>query len=45
MGRYRQSAALVNGGRVVQFTLPAPFRDPYQSPVYHVGWVLEEGQP
>jgi hypothetical protein len=45
MGRYRQTAALVNDGRVVQLTLPAPFRDPYQSPVYHVGWVLEEGQP
>jgi hypothetical protein len=46
MGRYRPTAALVNGGRrVVQLTLPAPYRDPYQSPVYHVGWVLEEGQP
>ena len=45
MGSYRQTAALVNGGRVVRLTLPAPFRDPYQSPVYHVGWVLEEGQP
>jgi hypothetical protein len=45
MGSYRQTAALVNGGRVVQIALPAPYRDPYQSPVYHVGWVLEEGQP
>jgi hypothetical protein len=45
MGRYRQTAALVNGGRVVQLTLPAPYRDPYQSPVYHVGCLLEEGQP
>jgi hypothetical protein len=45
MGSYRQTAALVNGGRVVPLTLPAPYRDPYQSPVYHVGWVLDEGQP
>jgi hypothetical protein len=44
MGSYRQNAVLVNGGRVVPLNLPAPYRDPYQSPVYHVGWVLE-GQP
>jgi hypothetical protein len=45
MGSYRQTVVLVNGGRVVPLNLPAPYRDPYQSPVYHVGWVLEEGQP
>jgi hypothetical protein len=42
MGRYRQRAALVNGGRVVALDLPAPFQDPYQSPAYAVGWVLGE---
>ena len=42
MGRYRQRAALVNGGRVVALDLPAPYQDPYQSPAYAVGWVLGE---
>jgi hypothetical protein len=45
MRRYRQTAVLVNEGRVVPLNLPSPYRDPYQPPVYHVGWVLEEGQP
>ncbi|MGH9253835.1 MAG: hypothetical protein ACRD3C_04615 [Vicinamibacterales bacterium] len=43
MGSYQQTAVLVKGGRVVEIDLPAPYRDPYQSPVYHIGWVLEEG--
>ena len=43
MGRYRQTAALVNQGRVVGLNLPSPYGDPYQSPVYSVGWILEEG--
>lgn len=43
MGRYRQSAALVNQGRIVQVNLPSPFGDPYQSAVYAVGWVIDEG--
>jgi hypothetical protein len=43
MGRYRQTAALVNRGRVVPLELPSPYQNPYQSPVYAVGWVLEEG--
>jgi hypothetical protein len=43
MGRYRQTAALVNRGRVVSVDLPSPYGDPYQSPVYSVGWILDEG--
>jgi len=44
MGRYRQRAALVNRGRIVPIDLPSPYQDPYQSPVYAVGWVLDEGR-
>jgi hypothetical protein len=44
MGGYQQTAALVNRGRVVELDLPSPYRNPYQPPVYHVGWVLQEGQ-
>lgn len=43
MGRYRQTASLENNGRIIAVDLPAPFGDPYQSPVFAVGWVLEEG--
>ena len=43
MGRYRQTAALVNQGRVVEINLPSPYGDPYQSSVYSVGWVLDQG--
>jgi hypothetical protein len=41
MGRYRQNAALVRDGRVVPLDLPAPYQNPYQSPVYAVGWVID----
>jgi hypothetical protein len=44
MGRYRQNTALVNRGRVVRLDLPSPYGDPYQSPVFAVGWVLDEGR-
>ena len=44
MGRYRQNAALVNRGRFVSLDLPSPYGDPYQSPIYAVGWVVGEGQ-
>ena len=40
MGRYRQTAALVNRGRVVAIDLPSPY-DVYQSPVSSVGWILD----
>jgi hypothetical protein len=43
MGRYRQTVALVNRGRVIDVTLPSPYGDPYQSSVYAVGWILDEG--
>ena len=43
MGRYRQTASLENNGRIIALNLPAPFADPYQSPVLAVGWVLSEG--
>ena len=43
MGRYRQTVALVNRGRIVQVSLPSPYGDPYQSAVYAVGWLLDEG--
>ena len=45
MGGYRQMAALTNRGRIVDLDLPSPYRTPYQAPVYHVGWILDEGQP
>jgi hypothetical protein len=44
IGRYRQSAALVNRGRVIRLELPSPYQEPYQSMPYAVGWVLEQGQ-
>lgn len=43
MGRYRQTAALVNQGRVVGLNLPSPYGDPYQPLVSSVGWVLDQG--
>ncbi|NOT26754.1 MAG: hypothetical protein HOP16_11695 [Acidobacteria bacterium] len=43
MGGYRQTASLENNGRIIALNLPAPFGDPYQSPVLAVGWVLDEG--
>ena len=42
MGRYDQRASLVNRGRVVPIALPSPYQ--YQSPVYAVGWLVDEGQ-
>jgi hypothetical protein len=44
IGRYRQSAALVNRGRIIRIELPSPYQEPYQSVAYAVGWVLEPGQ-
>lgn len=44
MGGYRQAAVLTNRGRLVELDLPSPYRNPYQAPVYHVGWILDEGQ-
>jgi hypothetical protein len=41
IGRYRQSAALVNRGRIIRLELPSPYEQPYQSMAYAVGWVLE----
>jgi len=41
MNRYGQDAILVNRGRVVQITLPSPYR--YQSPVSAIGWLDNEG--
>jgi hypothetical protein len=43
MSRYRQTAALVNQGRVVALNLPSPYGDPYQSQAYSLGWILDEG--
>lgn len=44
MGGYRQIAVLTNRGRMVELDLPGPYRSPYQAPLYHVGWVVDEGQ-
>jgi hypothetical protein len=41
MGRYRQSAVLINRGRVIPIELPSPFQDPYQSQVVAVGWIVD----
>jgi len=41
MGRYRQNAFLAKGGRVVPVELPSPYRNPYESPVYAVGWIVD----
>ena len=41
IGRYRQTAAIVNRGRIIRLELPSPYQEPYQSMVYAVGWVLE----
>ena len=44
IGRYRQSAALMNRGRIIRLELPSPYEEPYQSMAYAVGWVVEPGQ-
>ena len=44
IGRYRQSAALMNRGRIIRLELPSPYEEPYQSMAYAVGWVIEQGQ-
>ena len=44
IGRYRQSAALTNRGRIIRLELPSPYEEPYQSTAYAVGWVVEPGQ-
>jgi hypothetical protein len=42
MRRHSSRVAIVNRGRVVPLELPTPYE--YYSPVYFVGWVLDEGQ-
>jgi hypothetical protein len=42
MRRHASRVAIVNRGRVVPIELPTPYE--YYSPVYFVGWVLDEGQ-
>jgi hypothetical protein len=42
MRRHSSRIAIVNRGRVVPIELPTPYE--YYSPVYFVGWVLDEGQ-
>ena len=41
MGGYRQTMALVNKGRAVPLTLPAPFHDAY-APISPVGWIVDQ---
>jgi hypothetical protein len=41
IGRYRQSAALVNRGRIIRIELPSPYQEPYQSMPFAIGWVTE----
>jgi hypothetical protein len=41
IGRYRQSAVLVNRGRIIRIELPSPYQEPYQSMPFAVGWVTE----
>ena len=42
MGRNRQRVFLARDGRVVSLDLPSPYRNPYISPVYAVGWIIDE---
>jgi hypothetical protein len=42
MRRHSSRVAMVKDGRVVPIELPTPYE--YYSPVYFVGWVLDEGQ-
>ena len=42
MNRYQWEASMVNRGRVIPITLPAPFQDSYYSPVSAVGWLVPE---
>jgi hypothetical protein len=42
MRRHSSRVAIVNRGRVVRIELPTPYE--YYSPVYFVGWMLDEGQ-
>jgi hypothetical protein len=42
MGRsYRQSASLVNRGRILGLDLPSPYEEVYSGSVHAVGWVVE----
>jgi hypothetical protein len=41
MGRYRQTLALVNQGRVVPIVLPTAYQT-YSSPAYPLGWVMND---
>jgi hypothetical protein len=41
MGRYRQTLALVNQGRVVPIVLPTAYQT-YGSPAYALGWVMND---
>jgi hypothetical protein len=43
MNRYNSESALVNRGRVVQITLPAPYQNQYSASVSAVGWLVDEG--
>lgn len=43
MHRYDSEASLVNRGRVVPITLPVPYQNQYLSPVYAVGWLVDNG--
>ena len=43
MNRYDSKAALVNRGRVIPITLPVPYQNQYFSPVYSVGWLVDDG--
>jgi hypothetical protein len=40
MHRYAAETSLVNKGRVIPITLPAPFQSYYFSPVYALGWIV-----
>ena len=42
MRRHASKVAVMNRGRVVPLEIPRPYE--YYSPIYFVGWVLDEGQ-
>jgi hypothetical protein len=42
MRRHSAKVAITNSGRVVPIVIPAPYE--YYSPVFFIGWVLDEGQ-
>jgi hypothetical protein len=45
MNRYGPQASLVNRGRVIPISVPAPYQNVYSTRVQAIGWLVDNGQP